>query len=279
MKRAMKHASQHASQYAVPKSAVSQSHLKERLVVCVIALVALLMPALLLQADDTPAQDAVTTNDAATAKEPAQEPAKAKNASDQTPVKVAVLTYARGKTSQCFAPGFLTTVARHTRIVVQEEFSTVTLGDNELHQYPFVVMTGEDAFSCSEDEKKALKSYLQRGGFLLASPGCSNEPWSESFTKLIKELFPDQALAKLPMDHPVFHSIYDITELQGRKAEVKGHIDGLTLGGKLVLLFSPLGLNDTENAGGGGGCCCCGGNELKDAHRINANILAYVLTH
>jgi hypothetical protein len=47
--------------------------------------------------------------------------------------------------------------------------------------------------------------------------------------------------------------------------------------GRLVLVFSPSGLNDTDQAEEG--CCCCGGEELIDAHMINANILVYVLTH
>lgn len=229
-----------------------------------LALAALLLPAILLQGQtqsyDT--RDARNSNAAA---------------AEKTAVQVAVLTYANGKTSQCFAPGFLTTVARHTRIEVQKEFSTAILGQSKLHAFPFIIMTGEGAFTLNDDEKTTLKSYLQRGGFLLASPGCSNDPWSKSFTTLLKELFPDPSLQALKMDHPVFHTIYDINELPGRKAGTAGHIDGLTLGGRLVVLFSPLGINDTENAGGG--CCCCGGNELKDAHRINANILAYVLTH
>lgn len=225
----------------------------ERLLVVLVAILALMSPALLLQG------------------------ASQENASDKTPVKVAILTYANGKTSQCFAAGFLTDVARHTRIVVQKEFSHATLGKPTLHNYPFVIMTGEGAFTFSDDEKSALKAYLQRGGFLLASAGCSNDPWSKSFIAVIKEIFPNEKLQTLAMDHPVFHSIYDISALPSRKAGTTGHIDGLTLGGRLVALFSPLGLNDTENAGGG--CCCCGGNELKDAHRINANILAYVLTH
>ncbi len=49
------------------------------------------------------------------------------------------------------------------------------------------------------------------------------------------------------------------------------------MGGRLAAVFSPFGLNDTGNAGGG--CCCCGGNELKNAKQINANIVAYALIH
>jgi len=47
--------------------------------------------------------------------------------------------------------------------------------------------------------------------------------------------------------------------------------------GALRIVFAPLGLNDTSNAGGG--CCCCGGNEVRNAKLINANILVYALTN
>ncbi len=198
-------------------------------------------------------------------------------AESKAQVRVAVLTYANGQTSKCFASGFLETVARHTRIDVQREFSKAVLREGSLHEHPFLIMTGEGAFTLSDDEKQILKNYLQRGGFLLASAGCSNEDWANSFRAVFKELFPEDAMTELPMSHPLFRSIHPIDSLPGRKANTSGKLEGLALGGRLAVVFSAMGLNDTENAGGG--CCCCGGNELRDAHRINANILAYVLTH
>ena len=192
-------------------------------------------------------------------------------------VRTGALTYANGQSSQCFAAGFLETVARHTRIEVQKEFTRVVLREGKLHEHPFIVMSGEGAFSLSDEEKQTLRNYLQRGGFLLASAGCSNEDWAKSFRAVLKELFPEEELTTLPMSHAVFSTIHQIDALPGRKANTAGKLEGLSLGGRLVVIFSAMGLNDTENAGGG--CCCCGGNELRDAHRINANILAYVLTH
>jgi hypothetical protein len=49
---------------------------------------------------------------------------------------------------------------------------------------------------------------------------------------------------------------------------------GLTIGGKIVLIYSPDGLNDTATMHG---CCCCGGNEIKNSQKVNANILVYAL--
>jgi hypothetical protein len=39
-------------------------------------------------------------------------------------------------------------------------------------------MTGEGAFSLTDDERKNLKAYLEKGGFLLASAGCSSKDWA-----------------------------------------------------------------------------------------------------
>jgi hypothetical protein len=50
----------------------------------------------------------------------------------------------------------------------------------------------------------------------------------------------------------------------------------MTVNGKLALVFSADGLNDTANAKN---CCCCGGNEIVQAEFLNVNLLAYALLH
>jgi hypothetical protein len=58
-------------------------------------------------------------------------------------------------------------------------------------------------------------------------------------------------------------------------------LEGLEIDGKIVMVYSPEGLNDTANANKSGGknCCCCGGNEVKNSQQINVNIFTYALTH
>ena len=76
--------------------------------------------------------------------------------------------------------------------------------------------------------------------------------------------------------HPVFHTIYEIDELRC-KGNRTAHLEGLEIDGKIVLIFSPDGLNDTGKVGGS--CCCCGGSEVLNARQMNVNLLAYTLTH
>jgi hypothetical protein len=181
------------------------------------------------------------------------------------------------KTSKCFASGFVDTVARSTQVPVTRSFAEVHLASEAMFGYPFAILTGEGNFSLSDAEASNLRTYLGRGGFLLASAGCSDDRWASSFRAAMAAVYPDLRLRALDMTHPVFHTLYDIDELAGKKKTVRESLYGLELNGRLAVVFSPHGLNDTANAGEG--CCCCGGNELRDAHLINANILVYALTH
>lgn len=193
-------------------------------------------------------------------------------------VRVGNLIYAGDKTGVCFADGFLDTVARESDVKLHRAFAAVRLDSDALFEHPFVVMTGEGGFTLSDTEKQNLKAYLERGGFVLASAGCSNAAWAKSFEAAIAELFGEEAMHPLELDHPLFHSLHDIDRIDVRKSRGgPAAIHGLTLDGALRVVYSPLGLNDTANAGKG--CCCCGGNEVRNARIINANILAHALTH
>lgn len=189
-------------------------------------------------------------------------------------VSVAMLSYADGKTSRCFANGFLRQVAYRTEINVDQEFAQVALGSGELFEHPFAVMTGEGVFELSEAEVEGLRDFLRRGGLLLASAGCSNPDWSVSFERAMERVFPERELEELSADHDVYHTLFELRELRTKKQR-EARILGMELDGRLAVIFSPQGLNDTEEAGHG--CCCCGGDEVRDAKLVNANALVYAL--
>ena len=153
----------------------------------------------------------------------------------------------------------------------------IKLESIEMYEHPFAVMTGEGSFRLSELQRTNLRNYLVGGGFLVASAGCSSPEWSSSFRREIQKTFPDIKLTRLDLSHPIFHTVYDITRLDLTKSRGQSGLEGLSIDGKIVLVFSADGLNDTHHAGGN--CCCCGGNEIRNARQINVNLLAYALTH
>jgi hypothetical protein len=191
-------------------------------------------------------------------------------------VQCANLIYADGKTSSCFSDEFLSTVQRETSIATERRFKPVKLSGDELFEYPFAIMTGEGDFSLSGKERENLKKFLTSGGFLLSSPGCSNQEWDRAFRREMKSIFGSESLRKLSMDHPIFHTVYKVSDLGLKKSEGSGHIEGIEHAGRLVVVYSSDGLNNTANAPG---CCCCGGNEITNSLQLNVNILAYALLH
>ncbi len=58
----------------------------------------------------------------------------------------------------------------------------------------------------SEEELSALRDYLTSGGFLHAD---DNYGMNESFRREMARVFPDRPLAEVPLDHPVYHLVYD----------------------------------------------------------------------
>jgi len=188
------------------------------------------------------------------------------------------LIFAGNNTSRCFSDEFLSTVQKKTSIATARRFKSVKLSSDELFKIPFVVMTGESDFHLNRKESDNLKSYLSKGGFMLVSAGCSSKSFRTAFLREIKRVFGTNALKPIPMDHVLFRTVYKIgkLELTHGASAVKPELLGLELNGKIVLVFSPHGLNDTAHTKG---CCCCGGNEIRNAIKINVNILTYALMH
>ena len=191
-------------------------------------------------------------------------------------VRCGNLIYAREKTSVCFSSEFLKQIKKDTNIVVDEFFYPVKLESSELYEYPFCVMTGEGTFSLTQVQRDAIRMYLSNGGFIIASAGCSNRQWSKSFHDEIAKVYPDLQLQRLDRTHPVFSTVYkvDFLDLGGGK---EAFLEGLEIDGKVVLIFTSDGLNDSGKVSDD--CCCCGGNEIDNARQVNANLLAYTLTH
>lgn len=246
-----------------------------------LALAALAIPALLLLpvvlADDAAEETAV---DSQSAKD---EPATAAVVPDSkqvggepdSVVQVANLVYAGSRSSQCFSDHFLVRAEKESSISTSRRFHAVKLASDEIYDFPILIMTGEGDFNLPDAERESLRKYISRGGFLLASAGCSSDAWDRAFRREMASVFPDEPLEALDMKHPVFNTVYAISQLVAKHGTPRP-IEGIHVGGRLGVIYSRDGLNDTAHTQG---CCCCGGNEIRNAEQINVNILAYALSY
>lgn len=193
-------------------------------------------------------------------------------------IQCANLIYGGTHTSRCFSDEFLRETNLKTSVRTERRFKSVKLASENIFQVPFLMMTGEDNFHLTPRERKNLKKYLNNGGFLLASAGCSSKKWNQAFQREMKSIFEKDTLESIPMNHPLFHTVKDIDELilDHQTHGEKARLQGIEIDGKLAVVYSPHGLNDTAHTEG---CCCCGGNEIDNALEVNVNILVYALLH
>jgi len=190
-------------------------------------------------------------------------------------VQIANLVYAGTKSSRCFSDHFLVKAEKESAISTSRRFHAVKLGSDDLFDFPMVIMTGEGEFVLTEQERENLRKYCENGGVVLASAGCSSEPWDRAFRQEMATVFPGASLDPIGMDHPIFHMVYEIPVLRAAHGQPRP-LEAVSFGGRLAIIYSRDGLNDTAHAHG---CCCCGGNEITNAIEVNVNILAYALMY
>ncbi len=194
---------------------------------------------------------------------------------DLTKLQCGNLVYAGGKSSICFADKFLGDVAEHTNLHVGRTFVPVRLDADQVFDFPFCVWSGEDDFSLTKKERENLRKYLLNGGFILSSPGCSDPRWDTAVRREMKLIFPEYKLVRLPMSHPVFSIVNQITRLTDKHGS-PAYVEGMEVNGRLVMVYSKDGLNDVSNAHG---CCCCGGNMIAESVLVNVNVFTYALLY
>ncbi len=129
-------------------------------------------------------------------------------------VQVANLVYAGTKSSRCFSDQFLIKAEKESSISTSRRFHAVKLSSDSIYEFPLLIMTGEGDFQLSEAERESLRRYVERGGFLLASAGCSSTEWDRAFRREMATIFPNHPLQSIDMSHPMFHTVYEIKELR-----------------------------------------------------------------
>jgi hypothetical protein len=98
-----------------------------------------------------------------------------------------------------------------TSLKVDPKPKILRLTDDELFDHPFIYLIEPGSLVFSEDEVVALRRYLNNGGFLMVDDFWGEEEWS-NFYHEIKRVFPDREPEELPLDHPIFHCVYDLKE-------------------------------------------------------------------
>jgi hypothetical protein len=135
-------------------------------------------------------------------------------------------------------PNLLTAIRTRTGLHVGPEEKVVTLSDDELWNVPYIYMTGHGNVHWSDHDLATLRRYLLQGGFLHAD---DNYGMDASIRRELGRLFPDIPLVEVPLDHPIYHVVFDfpkgipkIHQHDGKPAQGFG----IFLDGRLAVYYS-----------------------------------------
>ena len=135
-------------------------------------------------------------------------------------------------------PNLLHAIGERTALQADRSEKVVTLNDDDLWSIPYIYMTGHGNVSWSETDLETLRRYLRQGGFLHID---DNYGMDSSIRRELARLFPDQPLVEVPLDHPVYHLIYDfpkgIPKIHQHDAKPAQGF-GIFLDGRLVVYYS-----------------------------------------
>jgi hypothetical protein len=178
---------------------------------------------------------------------------------------------------------------RELKIHAQVREQLLNITDDALFDYHLVFMHGRNSFRLTEAERAQLKTYLERGGVLLADAICASTAFTESFRREMATIFPDRKLERIPPEDPLLSTTYggfDLRTVMRRDPQPGGvplhapprkvppDLEGIKFDNRWGVIFSPFDLS----------CALerhesleCRGYSRDDAARIGLNVLLYSL--
>jgi hypothetical protein len=219
---------------------------------------------------------------------------------DRGKLSIAKLRHPGGcDTAPAALPNLLRTAARELKIRVETEQRLISITDPALFDNALVFMHGRRSFSLTAAEREALRTYIKRGGTLMADSICANKEFTASFRREMLAIFggdpdvasKDQPLQPIPGKDPLYTKQYggfDITTVSLREPQATGEdgratalirriepeLEGVKIGDRYGVIFSKFDLS----------CALekhdsleCEGYIRDDAERIGLNILLYAL--
>jgi hypothetical protein len=100
-------------------------------------------------------------------------------------------------------------VQQVTSMRVDPDGRVLHLTDPALLAYPFIYIVEPGRMVLREEEVPILRNYLKNGGVLWVDDFWGQKQW-DNMEYEIKRAVPEGEFVELPMEHPIFHCVFDI---------------------------------------------------------------------
>jgi len=185
-----------------------------------------------------------------------------------------------------------------TSMQVDPEGKVIELTDPELFDYPFIYIIEPGSLAFKSEEVVALRRYLLNGGFLMIDDFWGDEEYENLYQEM-KRVFPEYEPQELPLEHPIFHCVFDLKEkpqVPAINQALRGRASGITWergedtrvphykgifdekGRMMVIICHNTDLGDGWEREGEHQCYFHEFSEKK-AYPLGINIVFYAMTH
>ncbi|MGH9914694.1 MAG: DUF4159 domain-containing protein, partial [Pyrinomonadaceae bacterium] len=181
----------------------------------------------------------------------------------------------------------LNSLVEYTSIRVDTDEKIVEAASSAIMDHPFLYLTGNKLVRFSASEKRNLRQYLRRGGFLFVDD-CNHDvdgTFAKTFEAEVGSILdrPEERLRKISNTHPIYNSFFSFPdgppqtshELNGWGDDVvHDYLQAAEIDGRIAVLYS------NKDYG-------CEWNydwtnkrfSTVDNTRFGVNIIVYALTH
>ena len=148
---------------------------------------------------------------------------------------------------------------------------------------PVLYRTGHDAFTFSPQARERLANYLLHGGTLIMEACCGRSAFAESAIREARTLIPERPPYRLGPDHPLFHSYFDIKEINYRPQALKAGakqgdpaVIGIDIGCRTAVFIFRWDVSCGWGEQPDSDKHHCMGYDIPTAQKLGANLMAYV---
>lgn len=204
----------------------------------------------------------------------------------RAPVLIAKIATKR-KSDWATNPGDTKNLLRWMAKNLDVHFSSMNIPEGRIpasaEEIPILYRTGHEAFEFSETARERLRQYLMNGGTLILDACCGRREFVVSALREMQRLVPERPPYRLTLDHPLYHSYFDITRPEYRPgAKEAGARDGtpgvigIDIECRTAVFFFRWDvscgwdrLQDSERHR-------CLGYTIDSAQKLGANLMAYI---
>jgi hypothetical protein len=181
------------------------------------------------------------------------------------------------------APALLQRLRRDTALRVSLKRVAVDPGKEDLAPFTFLYLTGLADFQWDASAVTALRRFLNGGGTLLINNGLGLQTFDAAVRRELRRLLPNEELRPVPAEHPLFHSVFNVSQAQySRAVQAQSAapqapvLEGISLRGDLKVIYSPY---DLEAGWEGLDHPLAKAYEPACAMPLGVNIVMYAMTH